>query len=128
LSLAQAFDVFRTAIDKVTYRNQQITQRVKTDPFQLVHQQRMATMQIANNPDVAPVAPLMLGKCSCDFPSGSAAQPADIRQVSRIVKGGDVGRLNFDLALAARRHAEDAALHYFGEKTLHSHHPAKLSN
>ena len=52
----------------------------------------------------------------------------DICQVSRIVKGGDIGRLNFDLAFAARRHAEEAALHYFGEKTLHSHHPAKLSN
>lgn len=62
-------------------------------------------------------------------PPCSQAEPLLIDQAGGVVfQGRDVGRLNFDLAFAARRHAEDAAFHYFGEKTLHSYHPAKLSS
>ena len=52
----QALDVFRAAVNKVSNRNQQITSRVERNLFELIHQQRVAPMQIADDEDIAPVS------------------------------------------------------------------------
>nr|DAL36385.1 MAG TPA_asm: hypothetical protein [Caudoviricetes sp.] len=52
----QALDVFRAAVNKVTNRDQQITSRVERNLFELIHQQRVAPMQIADDEDIAPVS------------------------------------------------------------------------
>ena len=55
------------------------------------------------------------------WPPCSQAEPLLIDQAGGVVfQSRDVGRLNFDLALAARRHAEDAALHDLSEQAVHA--------
>lgn len=52
----QALYVFCTAINQVAYGDEQVFISLKANLIQTVHQVGVAAVQVANNPDIAPVS------------------------------------------------------------------------